>query len=125
MLTDQLRRVDLPVGVNYGAAPATVIALLEKVARAHPQVLPAPPPQALFMSYGDSAINFMLLAWPDHFNNWAQVRSDLAAAVYDAVYAAGMSFPFPQREVRVLREAEAESTTAPVHAALKTEKADT
>ena len=46
MLTDQLRRVDLPVGVNYGAAPATVIALLETVARAHPQVLPAPPPQA-------------------------------------------------------------------------------
>jgi hypothetical protein len=27
-------------------------------------------------------------------------------AVYEAVSAAGMSFPFPQREVRVLREAE-------------------
>ena len=76
------------------------------------------------MGYGDSAINFTLMAWPDNFNHWLQVKSDLAAAVYDAVYAAGMSFPFPQREVRVLRDAEAEGTTAPVHAAKKSERAD-
>ena len=44
-LTDQLRRIDLPVGVNYGAVPQHVIALLETVARAHPQVLPEPPPR--------------------------------------------------------------------------------
>jgi small-conductance mechanosensitive channel len=110
MLTDQLRRIDLPVGVNYGAASDQVIALLERVARAHPQVLPEPPPRAFFTGYGDSAINFTLFAWPDHFNHWGQVKSDLTAAVYEAVLAAGMSFPFPQREVRVLREADAEST---------------
>ena len=38
-LGDKLRRVDLPVGVNYGANPKKVIELLEGVARAHPQVL--------------------------------------------------------------------------------------
>jgi potassium-dependent mechanosensitive channel len=123
-LTDQLRRIDLQVGVNYGAAPDQVIALLETVARAHPQVLRAPPPQAFFMGYGDSAINFTLFAWPDHFNHWGQVKSDLTAAVYEAVYAAGMSFPFPQRDVRVLRDAEAETTSAPANAAKKIEMAD-
>jgi small-conductance mechanosensitive channel len=101
------------VGVNYGAAPDQVIALLETVARAHPQVLSQPPPLALFMGYGDSAINFTLMAWPDHFHHWAQVKSDLAAAVYKAVYAAGLSFPFPQREVRVLHDAEAEAAQLP------------
>src|SRR5262247_159294 len=106
MLTDQLRRVDLPVGVNYGAVPQHVIALLETVARAHPQVLLEPPPQAFFMGYGDSAINFTLFAWPDHFNHWGQVKSDLTAAVYEAVSAAGLSLPFPQREVRMLHAAE-------------------
>jgi len=36
----------------------------------------------------------------------------LPPAVYDAVYAAGMSFPFPQREVRVLGEPEAKKTVS-------------
>ena len=100
-LSDQLRRLDLPVGINYGATPKNVIELLESVARAHPRVLPQPAPRALFMSYGDSAINFELRAWTDYTDS-VQVHSDLSVAVYDAIYAAGMSFPFPQREVRLI-----------------------
>jgi small-conductance mechanosensitive channel len=45
--------------------------------------------------------------WPRQFNQAAQVKSDLAAAVYEAVTAAGMSFPFPQREIRVLSDHDA------------------
>jgi small-conductance mechanosensitive channel len=91
----------LPVGVNYGATPKKVIELLEGVARAHRKVLPEPAPRCLFMSYGDSSINFELRAWAE-YANWQQVHSDLTVAVYDAVYTAGMSFPFPQRDVHVL-----------------------
>ena len=113
--TDQLRRVDLPVGVSYGAVPKKLIELLENVARAHPKVLRAPAPHALFISYGDSAINFELRAWAE-FTDWPQVRSDLTAAVYDAVYAAGMSFPFPQREVRLLSNQDPKFMSAPLDA---------
>lgn len=102
-LSDQQRRIDIPVGVSYGTAPRKVIELLEGVARAHPRVLPGPPPRALFMSYGDSAINFELRAWTD-YAHWIEVQSDLTVAVYDAIYAAGLSFPFPQREVRLLSD---------------------
>jgi small-conductance mechanosensitive channel len=77
------------------------------------------------MGYGDSAINFELRAWPGHFQDWARVRSDLAVAVYDAVYAAGMTFPFPQREIRLLHDAEGATAIAPGKAARKTEKVDT
>jgi potassium-dependent mechanosensitive channel len=108
--SDKLRRVELPVGVSYGAAPKKVIEVLEQVARAHPNVLRYPPPQALFLGYGDSSINFELRAWSD-FVDSVQVRSDLAAAVYDAVIAAGLSFPFPQREVRLLRGTDATKAT--------------
>jgi potassium efflux system protein len=100
--SDQMRRIDLPVGVNYGAAPQTVIELLEKTAQAHTAVLENPPPRGLFMGYGDSSINFELRVWTARSDTWAVIRSELAAAVYDAVYAAGMGFPFPQREVRIL-----------------------
>jgi small-conductance mechanosensitive channel len=103
-LSDQLRRIDLPLGVNYGAAPQQVIQVLETVALAHKGILKEPPPRGLFMGYGDSSINFELRAWTDQFDSWGAVRSELATAVYDAVYAAGFSFPFPQREVRVLGE---------------------
>jgi small-conductance mechanosensitive channel len=41
----------------------------------------------------------------------ALARSDLASAVYEAVIAAGLSFPFPQREVRLLPNADATTAT--------------
>jgi potassium-dependent mechanosensitive channel len=107
-LSDQLRRIDLPLGVNYGAAPQQVIELLEGVARTNPRLLRDPPPQALFMGYGDSTINFELRAWTDQFKNWQQIRSELAMAVYDAVYAAGMSFSFPQRDVHIIQDVKTE-----------------
>jgi potassium-dependent mechanosensitive channel len=112
-LSDQLRRIDLPVGVNYGAEPKKVIEVLEAVARAHPRVLSHPPPQGLLTGYGDNSINFELRAWTDQFDNWPQIRSDLAVALYDAVHAAGMQFPFPQREVRLLHDDQAISAALP------------
>ena len=110
-LSDQLRRLDLPVGVNYGSEPKKVIELLETVARAHPKVLQEPAPRGLFMSYGDSSINFELRAWTEQTNS-VQVHSDLTVAIYDAVYAAGISFPFPQRDVRLISNSQAESLVA-------------
>jgi potassium efflux system protein len=86
-----------------------VIELLESVAHGHPEVLENPAPRALFMGYGDSSINFELRVWTES-TNWQQVRSDVTVAVYDAVYAAGMTFPFPQREVRLLGDSNKAST---------------
>jgi len=103
-LSDKLRRIALPVGVNYGASPKKVIEILEAVALTTPRVLQKPEPRALFMSYGDSSINFELRAWTDESIYWRQVLSNLAVAVYDAVLEAGMTFPFPQRDVHLLKE---------------------
>jgi small-conductance mechanosensitive channel len=121
-LSDQLRRLDLPVGVNYGATPKKVIELLEGVARAHPKVLREPPPRCLFLSYGDSSINFELRAWTEYSNS-QQVHSDLTVAVYDAVYGAGMTFPFPQRDVH-LHDSAANSTDSPVEPFVPRKKSD-
>jgi potassium-dependent mechanosensitive channel len=117
-LSDHLRRVDLPVAVIAGTAPKRVIELIEAVARAHPQVLQDPAPRCLFMNYADNAINFELRAWTD-FANSGQVHSDLTVAIYEAVNAAGMSFPFPQREARLLSEYDGEPTHAPMKTADK------
>jgi small-conductance mechanosensitive channel len=110
-LSDQLRRIDLSVSVTYGVALLEVIKLLEAVAATDPRVLPKPPPQGLFVNYGDKALNFELRVWTDQFEDWPGIRSDLTAAVYDALIAAGMVVPLPQREVRLLRDPE--SATSP------------
>ena len=117
-LSDRLRRIDLPVAVIAGAAPKKVIELIEAVAHAHPQVLHDPAPRCFFMNYADNAINFELRAWTD-FANSGQVHSDLTVAIYEAVNAAGLSFPFPQREVRLLSDYNGESTNPPMKAADK------
>jgi small-conductance mechanosensitive channel len=96
----------IPSPPHTSVAPQEVFKMLETVAAANPGVLKNPPPKCLFTGFGDSAINFELRAWTDQFDNSVTIRSELATAVYDAVYAAGMSFPFPQREVRVLRESD-------------------
>ena len=44
-LSDRTRRIDLPVGVDYGSAPDKVVDVLEAVARAHPQIMQTPPPR--------------------------------------------------------------------------------
>jgi potassium-dependent mechanosensitive channel len=93
---------------NYGAAPRKVIELLERVARADPKVLKQSALLCLFMSYGDNSINFELRVWTDYSNS-QQVHSDLNVAIYDAIYAAGMSFPSPQREVPPLSDGNARS----------------
>jgi small-conductance mechanosensitive channel len=109
-LSDRLRRIEVPVGVNYGSHPKKVIQLLEEVARAQPQILARPAPRCLFLEYGDSAINFELRCWTDQPINYNRIRSHLNTAVYDAVKAAGMSFPFPQREVRLLDDTRSTSS---------------
>ncbi len=103
-LSDQLRRIDIPVGVNYGAPPRDVIQMLERVTRDHPRIMRHPPPHGLFVGFGDSSLNFELRAWTDEFADWASIRSDLAVAIHDGVAEAGWSIPFPQREVRILNK---------------------
>jgi small-conductance mechanosensitive channel len=99
---ERRRRVDLPVGVDYGSHPGKVMEVLEAAARRHPGVAAIPAPQAFFIGFGDSAMNFQLHCWTQRFEDWFQLRSELGVAVYEALAAAGMSFAFPRRDVRVL-----------------------
>jgi small-conductance mechanosensitive channel len=100
-LSDRARRVDLPVGVAYGTDPARVIALLEGLARRHPDVLEEPPPKALFMQFGESSLDFQLRAWTNRVDQYMGVRSELAIAVAGALAEAGITVPFPQRDLHL------------------------
>jgi len=100
-LSDRRRRLELNVGVEYGTPVARVIELLVRVASAHPDVLDTPPPRAFFLNFGESSLDFRLWAWIGDFDQSFQVTSDLHAAIQQALADAGISVPFPQRDLHV------------------------
>jgi small-conductance mechanosensitive channel len=115
-LSDTLRRVTLDVSVAYSADPRHVLALLAGVATAHPLAVSEPPPVALCMGFGESGLKFQLRAWT-RVEDAESFLSELAMAVHDALAAARIEVPFPQREVRirngeVVREPPRASTVA-------------
>ncbi len=105
-LSDDRRRMDLPVGVAYGTDPQTVIEILVGVATEHPEVLSDPEPAALFLGFGDSSLDFQLRAWTR--TDFVRVSSDLLVAMNDALAEAGIEIPFPQRDFH-LRSVDADA----------------
>jgi small-conductance mechanosensitive channel len=100
-LSDQSRRIDINVGVAYGSDTERVTELLLKVAREHDEVLKYPEPTVLFTSFGDSSLNFSLRAWAGRFQDFLRVGSELTAEVNRALAEAGITIPFPQRDVHI------------------------
>ncbi|HEY3097833.1 MAG TPA: mechanosensitive ion channel domain-containing protein [Methylomirabilota bacterium] len=100
-LSDRLRRIDVAVGVAYGTPPEKVTAILLGVARAHKEILLEPEPLVLLRAFGDSALQFEIRVWTDHFDTWLRTQSELTMAVHEALRDANIEIPFPQREIRV------------------------
>lgn len=100
-MSDEKRRLDIPVGVAYGTEPQRVLDLLKSVANANEDILVDPPPRALFLAFGESSLDFELRAWTENSDNWVTIRSDLVTAVSNALSDAGIEIPFPQRDLHV------------------------
>jgi small-conductance mechanosensitive channel len=100
-LSDNCRRMDFDVGVEYGTPAQSVIDLLLGVAKANPKVLRDPLPQAFFVNFGDSALEFRLRAWV-YFDDGLTIRSELAVAIQEDLKQAGIGVPFPQRDLHLV-----------------------
>lgn len=79
------RGFEIGVSVVLGSDPRRVIAVLERVAAAHPTVLKHPPPEALLIRVGPDWMGFELRAATDQVEDWMKVRSELAVAVTGAL----------------------------------------
>ncbi|MXY99361.1 mechanosensitive ion channel [Candidatus Poribacteria bacterium] len=100
-------RLHIAVGVSYGSDVQLVKRALIEAAHEHPQVIkdPAPtmenvtPPFVRFVNFGDSSLDFELLAWiPDSFQRF-DVASDLHFTIWEKFAEYGIKIPFPQRDV--------------------------
>lgn len=101
-LSDQLRRIELPVGIAYGTEPDKVVALLLCVPRGHADVIEHPPPQVLFQGFGESSLDFLVRVWTgSDYDRTLAIRSELALATHRALAEAGITIPFPQRDLHL------------------------
>jgi small-conductance mechanosensitive channel len=100
-LSDRLRRLEIPVGVAYGSDIHRVLDILVEVAQKHPDVLEDPPPLGLFRGFGDSSLDFVAWLWTSNFDQWRRVGSEVAVSIHDALAEAGITIPFPQRDLHL------------------------
>jgi small-conductance mechanosensitive channel len=84
-LTDRYRAIEVLVTVARGAAPQHVIEVLKRVAANQPGIAKQPAPQAYVVSFASVAISFNLRVWTDQYEDWIQVRSNLAVAMDEAL----------------------------------------
>ena len=100
--SDNLVRLDIPVGISYGSDLKKAIMLAASAAMSINRVLKIPEPKCLVREFGDSSVNLLLRVWiEDPQNGIGSVKDAVLLAVWDSFHANGIEFPFPQRDVAV------------------------
>ena len=100
MHSNRMARINIPIGVSYGADPEAVRKLLLDVALAHMEVLSNPPPVVFFMKLGESSLDFELRCFVD-VDATATTRSELMFAIFAALKKQEIDIPFPRRTVEI------------------------
>lgn len=100
--SDRAVRLKVPVQISYEDNPRQALALLERAAANHPRVMKDPAPASRIMAFADNGITLELRFWiqdpEDGINN---VRSDLHLEIWDLFNEAGITIPYPQRDVHM------------------------
>ncbi len=101
MHADKSCRLDIPVGVAYGTDVELLRSTLLAVAASHRGALKSPPPLVHFAGFGDSSLNFELRVFLRDARNRIDASSELRFAILAALNDAGITIPFPQRDLHI------------------------
>ena len=104
---NNLFRLCIQVGVSYSSDVEVVKKALLETAHEHPEVIKEPSPEMpnvtvpfiRFTDFGESSLNFELLAWIPDSTHRFDVASDLHFMIWEKFAEYGIRIPFPQRDV--------------------------
>ena len=99
----ELRRVDIAIGIAYGADIAKAKEIAKNTLAALPAVLKDPAPMSEVKSLDDSAVVLTCRAWVKNADYWPTFFA-ANQRVKEAFDANGISIPFPQLDVHVVKE---------------------
>lgn len=97
------RRIDLTIGVSYKENLNQVRQILEDLINKDERILKDPEPQVMVSNLNESSVDFVVRPWVNSTDFWT-VRCDLIRKIKEAFDAAGVSIPFPQRDIRIIQE---------------------
>ncbi len=96
-------RLDIHFGTAYHDDPHEVRRIAIEAAKGVDRVLTSRPPVCHITGFGDSSVDYILRFWiTDPTGGLTNIRGNVFLALWDAFQEAGISIPFPQREVRML-----------------------
>jgi potassium efflux system protein len=101
-LSSVMNRVSLKVGVAYGSDIDQVHQLILNVAKENDHVLNEPTPLVTFGEFGDSSLNFTLRCCITAIEKRFVIVHQLNKGINDALNAANIEIPFPQRDVHMI-----------------------
>jgi small-conductance mechanosensitive channel len=120
-LSNNQRSFEIPVVVATGSDPGRVLTLLRDTAAANAKVNDVPPPQALLQQFDSDGLHFTVRAWTDHFEEWSQIRSDIAVAINDVLAREGIAAPPPADAAAANAAAQAALAALPASAPAATQ----
>jgi potassium efflux system protein len=96
-------RIRLKVGVSYDSDPEQVRKILLECAASQRNVVNYPyAPRVRWLEFGDSSLEFELVAFIVDIDYGATTRSDLHFAIFKALKDVGITIPFPQRDLHII-----------------------
>lgn len=103
--SDHKARVQMPVQISYDSPLELAMRLISDIALQHLRVLKVPEPAVHIKGFGESGIDLMLSVWiPDPEEGSASLQSEIYLDIWRAFQENNISIPYPQREVRILKE---------------------
>ncbi|RKU23864.1 hypothetical protein C6499_17715 [Candidatus Poribacteria bacterium] len=104
---NDLFRLRIQVSVSYSSDVEVVKKVLLETAHDHPEVIKEPnsempnvtAPFIRFTDFGESSLNFELLAWIPDSTHRFDVASDLHFMIWEKFKVYGIKVPFPQRDI--------------------------
>lgn len=95
-LPDLRYRISTTVGIAYGSDIEAARQVMVDAIRTQPWVLQELKIEALFLEFGDSALNFRVRCWIESVIDTQPIRDKMNTALYDALEKAGIEIPYPQ-----------------------------
>lgn len=98
-----IRRIDLVFGIGYSDDTELAIKVLKDILSEHPKCLDHPKAEVFVGQLGDSSVNIFCRPWVKP-EDYLKVSWDLTGKAKERFDKAGISIPFPQRDVHLFQE---------------------